>query len=83
MKRTPLRRVSGKQKIELALRVKLKRELIQEFGEHCMTCNDANRDWRGISLSHKMPLSQGGKTTRENCLLECFPCHEKRQYHLL
>lgn len=77
MKLTPIKKISDKQKEELALRSKLKRELIAEFGEHCMTCGDKNRDWRGISLSHVVPLSRGGKTTRGNCLLECYPCHEK------
>ena len=77
MKRTRIKSISDKQKEELALRSKLRRELITEFGEHCMTCKDKNRDWRGISLSHKIPLSRGGKTTRGNCLLECYPCHEK------
>jgi hypothetical protein len=50
------RRVSDKQRIELARRAKLKAELIAEFGEHCMTCHDAYRDWRGISLSHIVAL---------------------------
>jgi len=73
----PIRKVSDKQKLELALRRKLKRKLMAEYGEHCMTCNDKYRDWRGISLSHIIPLGRLGKTTRENCLLECYPCHEK------
>lgn len=77
----PMRRVSDKQKKELALRAKLKHELIAEFGEHCMTCGDLYRDWRGITLSHKIPLSRGGKTTRENCLLECGYCHDKYEKH--
>jgi len=78
LRRTPIRRVSDKQKIELVRRSRLKKELIAERGEHCMTCMDANRDWRGISLSHIVALSQGGKTSRENCILECLPCHDKR-----
>lgn len=78
MKRTPLNKVSDKQKKELALRLKLKAELIAECGDHCMTCHDRRRDWRGLSLSHIIPLSRGGKTTRENLLLECLPCHSLR-----
>ena len=70
-----------RRKEELARRVKRKKELIEEYGEHCMTCKDVNRDWRGISLSHIIPLSRGGKTTRENCPLECYPCHEKFEKH--
>ncbi len=71
-----LNRMSDKQKAELKKRHDLKAQLIAEHGEHCMTCHDIKRDWRGITLSHIIPLSRGGKTTIENCLLECFPDHE-------
>lgn len=77
MKRSRIKPISDKQKEELALRKKVKAELIKEYGLHCMTCGDKNRDWRGISLSHIVPLSRGGKTTKKNCPLECYPCHEK------
>lgn len=77
MKRTRIKPISDKQKIELALRAKIKRELIEEFGNKCMTCGDKYRDWRGISLSHIIPLSRGGKTSKKNCLIECYVCHEK------
>ena len=77
MKRTRINKVSLKQEKELALRRKLKGQLIVVYGEHCMTCKDKNRDWRGITLSHIIALSRGGKTNFENCILECFPCHEK------
>ena len=76
MKRTPLRQVSNKQKVELARRAKLKKEYIEETGGHCHTCGSTG-DWRGLSLSHIIPLSRGGQTTRENTRLECFPCHLK------
>ncbi len=75
MRKTPLRKISDKQKIELAKRRKLKQELIAETGGRCQTCGGTG-DWRGLSLSHKIPLSRGGKTTRENAILECYPCHE-------
>lgn len=71
-------RVSKKQQRELRLRAKIKRELIEEHGYHCMTCNDENTDWRGISLSHIIALSRGGKTDKSNCILECYFCHSKR-----
>lgn len=86
MKRSPLkrktaiRRVSTKQKKELALRSKLKAELIAEYGGRCMTCGGKG-DWRGISLSHIIALGQGGKTTRENCILECGNCHSTYEKH--
>jgi len=81
MKRTRIKPISNKQKMELKRRRDLKAELIEENGEHCMTCHDLNRDWRGISLSHIIPLSRCGKTTRDNCLLECYPCHERFEKH--
>lgn len=77
MKRTAIPKISDKQKVELALRARIKRELIEEFGNKCMTCGDEYRDWRGISLSHIISLSRGGKTTKKNCLIECYICHEK------
>ena len=77
MKRSKIKPISDKGREEMILRGKLRMGLADEYGEHCMTCKDKNRDWRGISLSHIIPLSRGGKTVRKNCLLECYPCHEK------
>ena len=77
MKRTPIRKISSKQAIELKRRHNLKQYLLEKYGEVCQTCNNKNRDWRGLSLSHITALSRGGKTTEDNCLLECYPCHEK------
>jgi len=76
MKRTPLRQVSKKQQKELALRSKLKGELMDETGGLCQTCGTTG-DWRGLSLSHTIALSRGGKTERGNVRLLCYPCHEK------
>lgn len=76
VKNKRLRRVSMKQKKELALRGSLKKELIAESGGRCMTCGSIG-DWRGLTLSHITPLSRGGKTDRSSAILECLPCHEK------
>jgi len=81
MKRTPINKISDKQKIEIRNRTRLKAELLIELGNKCMTCQDKYRDWRGISLSHIIPLSRGGKTERNNVLLECYPCHELYEKH--
>jgi len=43
----------------------------------CETCHGLG-DWRGLSRSHIIPKSRGGKDTTENVLIECYPCHEKR-----
>jgi hypothetical protein len=76
LKKSPINKVSKKQSAELKLRSKLKAKLIAEFGEHCMTCHDVNRDFRGLSLSHVVPLSRGGLTVKSNCVVECYPDHE-------
>lgn len=81
MKKMRINAISDKQKIEIQRRRVLKDLLITENGNHCMTCKDGHRDFRGISLSHIIPLSRGGKTTRENCLLECGICHDKYEKH--
>jgi len=69
--------VSDKQEVELALRQKIKGELVKKFGNKCMTCGDKYRDFRGLSLSHIIPLSRGGETSKKNCLLECGFDHDK------
>jgi len=43
----------------------------------CETCGGAG-DWRGLSRSHIIPKSRGGKDTPENVLIECYPCHSKK-----
>ena len=73
--------MSDKQAIDIKERTRLKNQLIKENGEHYMTCKDEHRDWRGISLSHIIPLSRGGKTELKNLLLECYPCHELYEKH--
>ncbi|KKL92298.1 hypothetical protein LCGC14_1886070 [marine sediment metagenome] len=77
LRRSRIKPRSDKQKAEIAKRQELKAELIEEYGEHCMTCQDKDRDWRGLSLSHIIPLSRGGETSRKNCLTECYICHDK------
>ena len=72
--------MSNRQAIELVLRQKIKRELIKEFGDKCMTCHN-KPDWRGISLSHIVPLSRGGETDKTNAILECYPDHELYEKH--
>ena len=80
MKRSPINKVSSKQMKELALRSRLKKELIEESGYLCMTCG-SNGFPLGLSLSHIIPISRGGLTNRENCLIECIPCHDKYEKH--
>lgn len=81
VKRKPLKLMSAKQKKELAKRAKLKRELVEESEGLCMTCKKKPRDGIGLSLSHIVPLSRGGKTTYDNCLVEDDSCHRKYEKH--
>ena len=81
MKKMRINPISDKQKIELQKRRVLKAVLIAEHGNHCMTCGDRYRDFRGISLSHIISLARGGLTTKENCLLECGVCHDLYEGH--
>jgi len=74
MRKSGIKPISDKQKIELALRAKIKRELIEEYGEHCMKCGGLP-DWRGLAIHHKIPLSKGGKTEKPNLILLCGRCH--------
>lgn len=76
-----INKTSDKHGIEIQERQQLKADLIKEYGEHCMTCKDEHRDWRGISLSHIIPLSRCGKTVLSNLLLECYPDHELYEKH--
>jgi len=76
LKKTPLNKVSNKQHKELKLRRELKTKLIHDYGNICMTCKGKNTDWRGLTLSHIVPLSRGGLTVKSNCIIECFPDHE-------
>jgi len=81
MKKSGISPISDKQKIELALRARIKKELIAEFGNRCMVCSGTG-DWRGIQLCHKISLSRGGKTTKENCYLGCGKCHFTKDHHI-
>ena len=80
MKKTPLRRVSEKQKKELALRKQIKAELIEENGALCMTCGTHQYY---LDLSHILALSKGGKTERGNVILECRRCHQIRHHQIV
>jgi len=81
MRKTSIKLISDKQTIEITKRQLLKTYLLVKYGDVCQTCNNKNRDWRGLSLSHIIPLSRGGETSENNCLLECYPCHEKYEKH--
>jgi 5-methylcytosine-specific restriction endonuclease McrA len=66
-----MRRISKKQVRELALRRRLKAELIAESEGLCMRCGRKIP----LDLVHIIPLSRGGKTERDNLIVVCRVCH--------
>ena len=80
MRKSRINPVSAKQKEELKQRRLLKGQLIIESGGRCQTCGGVG-DWLGLSLSHIIPLSRGGKTERGNCLIEDNTCHTLFEKH--
>ncbi len=76
-KRKPIKKVSKKQLKELAKRAKLKAELIEESGGLCQICGK-EPGGLGLSLSHTIPLSRGGKTEFSNLKVLCHKCHSLR-----
>jgi len=87
MNKTLIRKVSEKQQLELARRRFLKYQLWLEQEGKCARCrkflsyaNEAADNYP--HLSHKKPLSQGGKTTRGNCEVLCAECHSNKEHHL-
>ncbi len=78
-----INKISKKQRAEIKLRSKIKAELMIECEGLCMDCGKWPDYKDGIGLLHLVhiiPLSQGGKTTRENCTILCRTCHNTK-YH--
>jgi len=81
IKRTPIgRRPSSGQRKELAWRSKLKKAMLEECGNVCVTCGGTGFPL-GLTLSHIIPLGRGAITSRENCLIECINCHDRFEKH--
>ena len=77
-----MKKISDKQKIEKAKRRLLKWVLFQEQEGKCKKCGKVMTYYNKLSdnyphLSHKTPLSAGGKTHRDNCSVLCSQCHGK------
>ena len=82
-----MRRISPKHRKELALRVKLKKELIEKQGGKCAHCGKHLTYYNETAdsfphLSHKKRLSAGGKTDDKNCSVICAQCHSNEEHHL-
>lgn len=74
MRRTPLRKVSVKRKLQLLQERELRLRLYKLQDGKCAVCGGTG-DWRGFSLHHKIFRSHGGKSTEENCEIICAVCH--------
>ena len=86
MKRTPLKRkrrikvISERQIAEMLERKRLKEHLFIKQGRKCALCGTATPDFRGWQLSHKTPLSRGGKTEVDNLEVLCARCHSVERH---
>jgi len=83
LKKTPINKVSDKQKIELKKRQTLKADLLFEQRKICgyNFCVKCGRN-RDLQLVHKIAVGQGGETSKENCYIGCLKCHGEGEHHL-
>jgi len=70
MKRTPLNKTSKNKAKEKRQEGLIRAELLALSNGRCMECGEL-LDFRGLSLHHKTFKSQGGRSTKENCILIC------------
>ena len=77
MKKTPLRKTSAKRRQEMARESHMRWILGYKQQNRCAECGGSG-DFRGLSLSHEIPKSQGGRTTEKNCKLLCGKCHARK-----
>jgi 5-methylcytosine-specific restriction endonuclease McrA len=71
-----MKQVSDKRRTELTNEYKLRNELWEAQHGLCSKCGTRG-DFRGLSLHHITFKSRGGKSTKDNVVLICYPCHEK------
>ena len=75
-----IRKISPKQRAELALRRKIREKWMPYLTGVCPQCGRAVK-WPGISFSHEIPLAHGGQTTFENYVPRCNFCHNVLRHH--
>jgi len=54
----------------------MKKKALKQANYTCKECG-SSLDMRTADPHHKIPVSQGGETTRENLLIVCRECHIK------
>ena len=51
-----------------------KRGVLRRDNFRCMYCGE-----EGNTLDHVLPLSQGGRSSWENCVCACFKCNQRKR----
>lgn len=72
MKRTRIKPVSAKQKARLAAWAKVTLARMVRVGNKCERCGERCGRLAG---HHRLPKSQGGQDTDDNCVILGKPCH--------
>lgn len=49
-------------------------KIYHKFGNQCFKCKSKEN----LSLDHHIPMSKGGKTRRNNVVVLCFKCNNKK-----
>lgn len=75
MKQTRINPISKKQRKCKKTWAEIEAECIEEAHHRCKVCGQPPRDFRGLKGHHIIKKSQGGKDTKENCLITCGACH--------
>ncbi len=73
MKRSPIRRVSSKQRKRLATWAKVTLARMVRVGNRCERCGTTDSRLVG---HHRLPRGQGGEDTDQNCIVMCDFCHQ-------
>lgn len=87
MKRTPINKISAKQKAKNARELPIKIEIIKRANGHCEgrlesgeRCNRSSSPMYPLSVHHIKKRSQGGELkTKEDGLALCIICHAKAE----
>jgi len=70
MKRTPIRRITKRRQLELDRYEKVKHEVVERDGGHCILCGEPTGP-----PHHILPRKKGGHVKKNLCCL-CLTCHK-------
>ncbi len=77
MKKSPIRKVSPKKRVELRYEKELTLRLIVKQGGKCAECG-RNLGWGSAKHEIKFRSHGGDPTDEGNCVLLCIVCHGKK-----